>query len=194
MTELRDFRPQADDPWHVRILSKAHWGAHPAGLDNLFPDDPRISVMHHFLGSWKVRRRQQREAWSWARFCWTLLSSCTPGCHPWIRDHSGATAQQGAFYLLSSTTVYPSMSVLLAAGARRVAQAPRQHRRACPPIQRLAAPTVSEASSQHLSIPSCTAVELSIPSNVLHARDVRPPSCRSTPSARCCPHINGESA
>jgi hypothetical protein len=39
----------------VRILPKVHWGAHPAGLDNLFPDDPRIGVMHHFLGSWKVK-------------------------------------------------------------------------------------------------------------------------------------------
>jgi hypothetical protein len=39
----------------VRILPKVHWGAHPAGLDGLFPDDPRIGVMHHFLGSWKVK-------------------------------------------------------------------------------------------------------------------------------------------
>ena len=46
---------QGDDPWVVRILPKVHWGAHPAGLDNLFPDDPRIGVMHHFLGSWKVK-------------------------------------------------------------------------------------------------------------------------------------------
>ena len=46
---------QGDDPWVVRILPKVHWGAHPAGLDNLFPADPRIGVMHHFLGSWKVK-------------------------------------------------------------------------------------------------------------------------------------------
>lgn len=46
---------QGDDPWVVRILPKVHWGAHPAGLDGMYPDDPRISVMHHYLGSWKVK-------------------------------------------------------------------------------------------------------------------------------------------
>lgn len=45
---------QRDDPWNVRILAKVFWGAHPAGLDGIPPDDPGISVMHHFLGSWKV--------------------------------------------------------------------------------------------------------------------------------------------
>ena len=45
---------QQDDPWTVKLLPKVHWGAHPAGLDNLYPDDPRIAVMHHYLGSWKV--------------------------------------------------------------------------------------------------------------------------------------------
>lgn len=46
---------QRDDPWNVRILPRVHFGAHPVGLDHIEPDSPQISVLHHYLGSWKVR-------------------------------------------------------------------------------------------------------------------------------------------
>jgi len=47
---------QADeDPWQVRILPKIYWGVHPVGLDGMLPTEPRVGVLHHFLGSWKVR-------------------------------------------------------------------------------------------------------------------------------------------
>ncbi|CAL8471301.1 g10843 [Coccomyxa elongata] len=44
-----------DDPWTVRVLPKVYFGVHPLGLDGVSPDDPDIVVLHHFLGSWKVR-------------------------------------------------------------------------------------------------------------------------------------------
>ncbi|KAK9806068.1 hypothetical protein WJX72_000034 [[Myrmecia] bisecta] len=44
-----------DDPWNVRILPTVQFGVHPMGLDHMSPDDPDIIVLHHFLGSWKVR-------------------------------------------------------------------------------------------------------------------------------------------
>jgi hypothetical protein len=37
----------------VRLIAKVYWAAHPNGQDHLSPEDPRISVLHHFLGSWK---------------------------------------------------------------------------------------------------------------------------------------------
>lgn len=46
---------QKDDPWTVRVLPKVYFGVHPLGLDGVSPDDPDIVVLHHFLGSWKVR-------------------------------------------------------------------------------------------------------------------------------------------
>ncbi len=46
---------QKDDPWTVRVLPKVYFGVHPLGLDGVGPDDPDIVVLHHFLGSWKVR-------------------------------------------------------------------------------------------------------------------------------------------
>jgi hypothetical protein len=46
---------QQDDPWTVRVLPKVYFGVHPLGLDGVGPDDPDIVVLHHFLGSWKVR-------------------------------------------------------------------------------------------------------------------------------------------
>ncbi len=46
---------QKDDPWTVRMLPKVYFGVHPLGLDGVSPDDPDIVVLHHFLGSWKVR-------------------------------------------------------------------------------------------------------------------------------------------
>ena len=46
---------QRDDPWSVRILPKVHFGVHPVGLDGIEPDAPGISVLHHYLGTWKVR-------------------------------------------------------------------------------------------------------------------------------------------
>lgn len=46
---------QKEDPWNVRVLPKVHFGVHPLGLDGVSPDDPDIVVLHHFLGSWKVR-------------------------------------------------------------------------------------------------------------------------------------------
>ncbi|KAL3159283.1 hypothetical protein ABBQ32_011245 [Trebouxia sp. C0010 RCD-2024] len=44
-----------DDPWTVRLLPKVHFGVHPVGLDGIEPDAPGITVLHHYLGTWKVR-------------------------------------------------------------------------------------------------------------------------------------------
>lgn len=46
---------KVDDPWKVRILPRVAFGVHPAGIDGLTPDAPEIVVLHHFLGSWKVK-------------------------------------------------------------------------------------------------------------------------------------------
>ena len=46
---------QRDDPWTVRLLPKVHFGVHPVGLDGIEPDAPGITVLHHYLGTWKVR-------------------------------------------------------------------------------------------------------------------------------------------
>lgn len=46
---------QRDDPWTVRILPKVHFGVHPVGLDGIEPDALGITVLHHYLGTWKVR-------------------------------------------------------------------------------------------------------------------------------------------
>lgn len=47
---------QKDDPFNVRVMPKVTFGAHPLGYDGLAADDPGIVVLHHFLGSWKMRR------------------------------------------------------------------------------------------------------------------------------------------
>lgn len=44
---------EAAYPMTVRLIAKVYWAAHPNGQDHLSPEDPRISVLHHFLGSWK---------------------------------------------------------------------------------------------------------------------------------------------
>lgn len=46
---------EQDDPWKVRILPRVAFGVHPAGLDGLPPDAKEITVLHHFLGTWKVK-------------------------------------------------------------------------------------------------------------------------------------------
>ena len=43
-------------PWGVRVLPKASFGAHPRGLDGVDPRDPRVAVLHHYLGTWKSVR------------------------------------------------------------------------------------------------------------------------------------------
>ena len=37
-------------------MPKITFGAHPLGYDGLSADDPGIVVLHHFLGSWKMRK------------------------------------------------------------------------------------------------------------------------------------------
>jgi len=44
------------DAWRVRVLPKAVLGAHPRGLDGVSPDDARVAVLHHYLGTWKSVR------------------------------------------------------------------------------------------------------------------------------------------
>jgi len=39
--------------WPVRILPRVSFGAHPKGYDGVSAADPRVLVLHHFLGSWK---------------------------------------------------------------------------------------------------------------------------------------------
>jgi hypothetical protein len=46
---------QLDDPYKVRVLPRVAFGVHPAGIDGLTPDAREIVVLHHFMGSWKVR-------------------------------------------------------------------------------------------------------------------------------------------
>ena len=66
--------PQAaQDPWQVRILPKIYWGVHPVGLDGMAPTEPRVGVLHHFLGSWKVRHHGRLTSIAW--------ESCTATAH-----------------------------------------------------------------------------------------------------------------
>ena len=46
---------QRDDPFNVRVMPKISFGVHPLGWDGLQPDEPGVVVLHHFLGSWKIR-------------------------------------------------------------------------------------------------------------------------------------------
>jgi hypothetical protein len=45
--------PPASGRWPVRILPRVSFGAHPKGYDGVSAADPRVLVLHHFLGSWK---------------------------------------------------------------------------------------------------------------------------------------------
>ena len=54
-TEPDYWHVQKTDPFNVRIMPKVIFGAHPLGYDGLAGDDPGIVVLHHFLGSWKMR-------------------------------------------------------------------------------------------------------------------------------------------
>ena len=47
--------PDAADPWSVRFLPKIVLGAHPRALDAVAPDDARVTVLHHYLGTWKSK-------------------------------------------------------------------------------------------------------------------------------------------
>lgn len=89
---------QRDDPWTVRILPKVHFGVHPVGLDGIEPDAPGITVLHHYLGTWKVRGGWSRNRidlyrlWRKARtymtpesrwgHCSTYYVDHTTGCGP----------------------------------------------------------------------------------------------------------------
>ncbi|KAL6771149.1 hypothetical protein ACKKBF_B34135 [Auxenochlorella protothecoides x Auxenochlorella symbiontica] len=50
----------ARDPWTVRILPRVAFGAPKAPAHGLTPLDPGVVVLHHFMGSWRSRRR-----WPW---------------------------------------------------------------------------------------------------------------------------------
>ena len=41
--------------WGVRILPRISLGAHPKSQDGVAADAPEVEVLHHFVGSWKVR-------------------------------------------------------------------------------------------------------------------------------------------
>ena len=43
------------DLWSVRFLPKIMLGAHPRALDAVQPDDARVAVLHHYLGTWKSK-------------------------------------------------------------------------------------------------------------------------------------------
>ncbi|KAL6771150.1 hypothetical protein ACKKBF_B34135 [Auxenochlorella protothecoides x Auxenochlorella symbiontica] len=47
----------ARDPWTVRILPRVAFGAPKAPAHGLTPLDPGVVVLHHFMGSWRSRRR-----------------------------------------------------------------------------------------------------------------------------------------
>lgn len=69
-------------PWAVRLIAKVHWGAHPKGLDDLLPGDERIGVMHHYLGSWKIKGGWRHRRLSW-HSVWRLLRRALHlGCAP----------------------------------------------------------------------------------------------------------------
>mmetsp|Transcript_10132 Transcript_10132/g.30353 ORF Transcript_10132/g.30353 Transcript_10132/m.30353 type:complete len:836 (-) Transcript_10132:2926-5433(-) len=57
--------PSKGTAWAVRLIAKMHWGAHPNGLDNLLPGDERIGVMHHYLGTWKIKGGWRKRRLSW---------------------------------------------------------------------------------------------------------------------------------
>ena len=42
-------------PWGLRILPRVTLGAHPHNQDGVDSSSPAVKVLHHFIGSWKVR-------------------------------------------------------------------------------------------------------------------------------------------
>ena len=46
---------QEASPFTVRILPRIAFGAHPEGMDGIQPDHPGVMVLHHYMGTWKVR-------------------------------------------------------------------------------------------------------------------------------------------
>ena len=55
---------QRDDPFSVRVLPRVIWGVHPRGLDGMPVQHPSMWVLHHFLGSWKIRSPRDLLRWS----------------------------------------------------------------------------------------------------------------------------------
>ena len=53
-----------EDPFSVRVLPRILWGVHPRGLDSMPTSHPSMVVMHHFLGSWKIRSPWDLLRWS----------------------------------------------------------------------------------------------------------------------------------
>lgn len=138
---------QGDDPWVVRILAKVHWGAHPAGLDNLFPDDPRIGVMHHFLGSWKVLICLFCAVFSSAACCLSPVFWLAPCAMLHVTLGSLLTLLSGRHPFVCAIRSHPG--VIAVPGQGWLAEAPHQHRRHLPPRVSLVAQEVRKYPLLH---------------------------------------------
>lgn len=93
---------QADDPWSVRVLPRAAFGAQPAGGDGVGPEAGDVAVLHHFMGSPRGRR-----AWSPAQ----LLR--------WLRPAPAAPAERCAATTCPDTytlSTYHKQSVAMVRG------------------------------------------------------------------------------
>jgi FkbM family methyltransferase len=65
---------QANPEWPIRILPRVAFGVNPkCKADAVAPDNPNIAVMHHFMGSWKVKGGWKRAH----SFTETLVSFAT---------------------------------------------------------------------------------------------------------------------
>ena len=64
LSETRLRLQKDEDPFSVRVLPRILWGVHPRGLDSMPTSHPSMVVMHHFLGSWKIRSPWDLLRWS----------------------------------------------------------------------------------------------------------------------------------
>lgn len=53
---------QKDDPWSVRVLPRAAFGAQSVASDGGGSEGADVVVLHHFMGSWRGRSKRRR--WS----------------------------------------------------------------------------------------------------------------------------------
>ena len=96
------------DPWSVRVAPKVTFGAHPRGLDGVDPQDPRVAVLHHYLGTWKSVR-------GWAPGG-GLLGAAVAALLPGALAPKGEGAAPSPFSSSSGSSV-PSSSVASRANA-----------------------------------------------------------------------------
>ncbi len=78
------------------MLPRVAFGVHPAGIDGLTPDAREIVVLHHFMGSWKVRGGWYKKK-PLLRQVQDILAPVLPWLR-WVGVTSGCGAAGGTAY------------------------------------------------------------------------------------------------